>query len=57
MNTTSGVCHSVYTYRWPFGVQDAPADQTVIYTEWHITRYRIDTINSPDDGHMDTGNM
>jgi len=30
--------HLVYVtlYRWPFGVQVAPAHQTVIYTEWHI---------------------
>jgi len=39
-----------------FGVQVQPAHQTVIYTEWH-TRCRIDTINSPDDGHMAAQNM
>jgi len=29
---------------------------SVIYTVTY-TRYRIDTINSPDDGHMDARNM
>jgi hypothetical protein len=56
INTTSGICVTVY--RWPFGVQVwmRPAHQKVNYTEWH-TRCRIDTINSLDDGHMAARNM
>jgi len=34
----------------------APAYQTVIYTVTQ-TRCRIDTINSPDNGHTAAGNM
>ena len=36
------------------GKKFRPAYQTVIYT---YTRCRIDTINSPDDGHMDARNI
>jgi len=37
-------------------VSSKHAHQAVIYTELH-TRCRIDTINSPDDGHMAARNM
>ena len=33
------------------------AYQTVIHTEWQITKYRIDTVISPDDGHIVVRNM
>jgi len=50
--------HLVYVtlYRW-LVCRFAPAHQTVIYTEVTYTRCRIDTINSPDDGHMAARNM
>jgi hypothetical protein len=49
--------HLVYVtvYRWLFGVQVCTPDRHlygVIYT-----RCRIDTINSPDDGHMAARNV
>jgi len=38
--------------------RSAPAHQTVIYRyRVTYTRCRIDTINSPDDGHMAARNM
>jgi hypothetical protein len=37
-------------------VSSKPAHQKVIYTVT-CTRCRIDTINSPDDGHMAARNM
>jgi len=56
INTTSGICHSVR-------IDDrlvcrfAPAHQTVVYM-YRVTNTRcIDTINSPDDGHMPARNM
>jgi hypothetical protein len=39
-----------------FGWGSKPAHQTVIYRVTY-TRFRIDTINSPDDGHMAARNM
>jgi hypothetical protein len=44
---TYGICHSVWMTVWCIGL-----DETVTYT-----RCRIDTINSPDDGHMAARNM
>jgi len=48
------IWHLVYVtlYRWPFGMQVQTCTPnghlyTVTYTRCHI-----DTINSPDDGHM-----
>ena len=57
INTTSGICHSVWMTVWCAGLDETavsskPAHQKVIYT-----RYRIYTINSPDDGHMAARNM
>ena len=55
INTTSGICHSVSMTVWYAGAY-APAYHTVLYTEWH-TRCRIDTVNSPNDGHIAVWNM
>jgi len=55
INTTSGICHSVYMNVWCANLQ--------VYTpNGHLyrvtyTRCRVDTINSPDDGHMAVRNM
>ena len=49
INTPSGICHSVWMTVWCAGCTCTPNGHlyTVTYTRW-----RIDTINSPDDGHM-----
>ena len=58
INTTSGVCRSVY-----MTVQCEGLDKIQTCTlNGHLyrvtyTRYRIDIINSPDDGHMAVRNM
>ena len=49
INTISGVCHSMLVT-----VLYAPAYQTVRVT---YTRYRTDTIKSPDDEHLNDRNM
>jgi len=60
INTTSGICHSIQTTIWCAGL-----DETLIQTctpNGHLyratyTRCHIDTINSPDDGHVAARNM
>jgi len=54
INTTSGICHSVQMTVWCAGAICTPNDHLhrVTYTRCHI-----DTINSPDDGHMAASNM
>ena len=59
--TASGICDSVQTTVWCAGLDETavsskPAHQTVIYRVTY-TKCRIDTINSPDDGHMAARNM
>jgi len=60
--------HLVYVtlYRWPFSVQVWMRLQSSLIQTCTLnghpysvtyTRCRIDTINSPDDGHMDARNM
>jgi len=50
--------HLVYVtlYTWPFGVQVSCTLNGHLYRVTY-TRCRIDTINSPDDGHMAARNM
>jgi len=52
----------VTMYRWPFGVQVWMSLIQTCTPNGHLygvtyTRCRIDTINSPDDGHMAAQNM
>jgi hypothetical protein len=61
ISTISGICHSVWMTVWCAGLDEThpdsskPAHQTVICT---VTYARcIDTINSPDDGHVAARNM
>jgi len=56
--------HMVYVtvYRWPFGVQVLMSLIQICTLNGHLyrvtyTRCRIDTINSPNDGHMAARNM
>jgi len=61
INTTYGICHCVQMTVWCAGLDELGwvssklAHQTAICIEWH-TRC-IDTINSPDDGHIAARNM
>jgi len=50
------IWHLVYVtlYRWLFGVHSVHTSHLYRAT---YTRCRIDTINSPDDGHMAARNM
>jgi len=60
INTTSGICHSIWMTVWCVGFDETliqiftPNDH--LYRLTH-TRCFIDTINSPDDGHMAVRNM
>ena len=58
VNTTSGICHSVVMTFWYAGLGEI---QTCIPQGHHhrvtYTGCRIDTINSPDDGHIAVRNM
>ena len=52
----------VTLYRWPFGVQVWMSLIQTCTLNGHVykvtyTTCRIDTINSPDDGHMAARNM
>jgi len=47
-----GICHSVLSNVWYAGCIPDGHPHRVTYT-----RYCIDTVNSPDDGHMVARNM
>ena len=50
------ICHSVWmTIR--YAGRNHPTFQTVIHTDWQITRCRIGTVFSPDDWHIVARNM
>ena len=49
-NAIPGICHSVWMTVWYAGWDEHPHRVT-------YTRYRIDTVNSPDDGHMVARNL
>jgi hypothetical protein len=51
--------HLVYVtlYKWPFGVQVCTSTPNGHLQRVTYTRCRIDTINSPDDGHMAVRNL
>jgi hypothetical protein len=54
INTTSGICHSVQMTVWCAGVHTCTPNDHL----YRVTYTRcIDTINSPDDGHMAARNM
>ena len=56
---TVSIRHLVYValYRWPFGVQVQTCTPNGHLYRVTYTRCRVDTINSPDDGHMAARNM
>jgi len=54
INAISGICHSVWTTVWYAGWDETAVSFQPDGRPYRVTctRYRIDTVNSPDDGHM-----
>jgi len=51
INAIPAICHSMWTTVW-YAELHTRRSHRVTYT-----RYRIDTVNSPDDGHIVARNM